>query len=532
MKLRLINSIIILFVTAQLVAAQTGVYIPEYGEIVAHNSDTIAIFSNIENNGRFGSFKGSVVNFYGSYWKNGFSALMPDQHFYNDSLAANGGRFRFINNPASLGEQYVDGGYNARLKTGATFPNLIIENANGLYLNKNDLKIRDTIQFNNGNIFLSNNTLTVGNNYPGVMSGYTDKKFVVTGKTVDGGFLLRESLSNPDGLVVYPIGVSADEYTPFAMQNHDSIPDDFYVRVFNNVYQKATYGSLLPDLHVNKTWNLHRRTDLHSNISLFLQHEESDEDEMFKLYRDSSYISLYQGNSNWDTTLPTGLIRRATLTTGTPVSGSFMNFRYFYGQLSSTNFLSVAAKLNNNSRARVHITLNAWRTTIRYVQANWFTYSEVNLDHFELQRRREEESAFSNIAIVPATSSGGGSVFQQQYSHVDDNLYDRYTYYRVKCVGRDGSITFSNTVAVPNFIRITVTPNPSDGKFRISIFGIRYPIRMQIVSAMGQLLHTQTVSDNTTINRSDLAGGMYFLTFFDPQNNNIVIDTKKLEIAR
>ncbi len=532
MKLRLTYSLVILIIATQMAVAQTGVYIPENGEIVAHKSDTIAIFSNIENNGRFGSFKGSVVNFYGSSWKNGFSAFMPDQHFYVDSLTPNGGQFRFINNAATSVEQYVDGGYNARLKTGASFPNIIINNPNGLYLSRNDLKVRDTMQFANGNVFLNNNSLTIGDNYPGVMSGYTDKRFVVTGEKVDGGFLLRENLSNSDGLVVFPIGVSTDEYTPFAMQNHDSIPDDFYVRVFNNVYQKATYGSLLTSLHVNKTWNLHRRTDRHSNISLFLQHDENDEDEMFKLYRDSSYVSLYQNTSTWDTTLPTGLIRRATLTTGAPVDRSFMNFRYFYGQLSTSNFLSVAAKNNGDLRANVHITLNAFRTTIRYVQADWFTYSEVNLDHFELQRRREEESGFSNIAIVPAMSSGQGLIFQQKYSYVDDNLYDRWTYYRVKCIGRDGSITFSNTVAVPNFISITVTPNPSDGNFRIGIFGVRYPIRMQMTSAAGQLLHTQVVSDNTTINRPDLAAGVYFLTFFDPQNNNIVIDTKKLEIAR
>lgn len=519
----------LLLLAAMYASAQTGVYIAAGADVAAYKKDTVSIFSDVENNGNIGSFKGAVVNFYGKKWKNGSTATFPDQHDYIDTLSPNGGVFRFL----QLGKnnQYLEGGYSIGWNRGATFPNLSLENINGLTLQAGDLKIRDTLNFSAGNIFLNSQNLVVGNGYPGVITGYSNQRFVVTGQSKIVGMLLREHITKGDGLVVYPIGTSAASYTPLALQNHDNIADDFFAGVFDNIYEKATYGSILNKPQVRKTWNLIKRNNTKSNISLWLQHNDQEQDAHFKFNRDSSYISYYTNNA-WDSTFPTGIVNPGTLTSGPAISNGYMSFRSFFGDLSSNNFFSVVTPKSVRDRSsNVGISFNAWRTDIRWVKADWFTYWEINMKQFELQRRRIDEDSFHTVAILPAKTADGSTILQQEYTTNDDNLYDNWTYYRVKGIGNDGMIYFSRVELVPNFIEIKPYPNPSNGSFSIYVWGVKKPMKLSIVSSVGQVVHTQTLNGSGTVNRKDLASGIYFLLFYDATNGSLLYK-HKIEIIR
>lgn len=515
--------------------AQSGVFIPPGADIMAHRADTISIFGNVDNRGRFGSATGAVVMFYGQLWRNTDGSRLPDERFYDPSLPANAGVFRFMQ-PVDTGPkmQYVFGGYSASGNSGASFPNFSINNPSGVQLaDLSDLSIRHTLHFENGHILLNGWNLAVGELSPGNITGYSDKSFIITGSTPYGGFLYRKQISAATGQTVFPVGTSAGSYTPLAIRSSSTTAGNFAARVFDNVYADAQTGDLLNSGRVLKTWHLMQaRPRPGDSTTVWLQHNPPEQDAGFTSNIDSSFVTRFNTPGGWDTVPPTGFTQPGTFTTGQPVVQAYIHHRKF--QSANNLFLSLLAPNKPPApRFSVSLLFDAFRKDIRRVQTTWLTLHEQNVRHFELERRREDETAFRTIAIIPPQTPTGTSQVNRSYAYADDNYYGNWSYYRLKTISRNGDSAYSPIRAVPNFYQITVSPNPNRGQFYVTLFGVRNLLRMEMFDMSGRLVgKTQISATNTPVNVPNLAAGMYFLVFYDTDNNNLVVDRQKIEIIK
>lgn len=509
--------------------AQSGVFIPPNSDIMVFKKDTVSIFGDVQNAGRLGSMKGAMIYFYGQHWRNEQNALIPDEYYYNDTLHPDGGTFNFSSHN---GPQFLFGGYNAGTKSGASFPRLQLANPDGLYLEDlSDTKIRYLLQFDSGHVFLNGWNLVVGHGSPGNIGGYSHHRFVVTGTAPGGGYLFREQLNSAEGDVAFPVGTAPGSYSPLTIRHNETAPADFHARVFDSVYTSAISGpALIPD-KVLKTWNIGGQ---HPEGSVFirLQHERQAEDTLFSYHRDSSYVSRFQP-TGWDTLPPGGITNPGTITTGTPQPQSYLNTRSFPDGIGSNLYLSKSAvPFPGESRSLVDLLFFAYRKDIRWVQTYWYTRREVNVQHFELQRRRELEDTFYTVQTVLPTVTDGNSIFAQYYDAEDDNFHDNWTYYRVKTLARDGRIFYSEVKKVPWFYRISVYPNPNAGIFRIDLFGVDKIIRMEMYDVAGRLKKTQLLSSQSNLINCNLSSGTYLLVFYDTANNDQRIGAQQIIILK
>ncbi|TWF39653.1 putative secreted protein (Por secretion system target) [Chitinophaga polysaccharea] len=528
-----LHMITCLLTGTQLCLAQTGVYVPPGGNIGVHAHDTVAIFSDVKNEGRFGSLKGSVINFYGSKWENSNDAALPDENDYNNTHQSNmGGTFRFLQvKGINIGVQHIYGGYSASGSTGASFPNLSIGNSNNIHLDDlSDLKVRYNLNFETGRLLLNGWNLVVGNGDPGTITGYSNKAFVVTGSQPAGGFLFREQVTPANDMVVYPVGSTTDSYSPITVKSNSSAPKTIQARVFDNVYQYGLSGDMNTSGYTLKTWHVKQDSGALNNVTVLLQHPEESETPAFSINRDSSYVTRLAGGVAWDTTAPSGVVAPGTLTTGAALRNNYINNRTFGDGGEVNTFLSLASF--NKVTSDVALFFEAYRETIRWVGTHWRTTKELNLDHYELQRHRENEDSFYTVARIAPHSLNGTSIGALDYNYRDDDEYDNWTYYRLKIYGRDGKIFYSAIKKVPWLIEITISPNPNNGNFTVNLVGIHHKLRMVTHDVLGRERDNRLLTSNHTfVSKSDLPAGLYILTFYDTEDSDRVVMTAKMVVV-
>lgn len=116
-------------------------------------------------------------------------------------------------------------------------------------------------------------------------------------------------------------------------------------------------------------------------------------------------------------------------TTGTITSNSISSFGAFtFGSMSATlplQYINLTAKRNDG-----------------YTLLKWKTEQEVNVDHFEIERRDNNE--FVKIGEAAARNL----LTPNNYEFEDPKYLDGNAYYRIKSVDIDGQTFFSNIVVV------------------------------------------------------------------------------------
>jgi hypothetical protein len=508
-------------------------YVPKNGQIFVHAPDTTSLFSNVLNDGSIGSEKGAVVDFQGTKWENNSGSQMPDESAAGTGITGTGGTFRFLLSPYNSGTQYVLGGYNVSVKSGASFPNISIENSAGVGLEDlSDLQVRHNLNFRAGNLYLNGWNTVVGYQDPGTITGYSPRSFIVTGTTVEGGYLYRSAVTDADSTLMFPVGTYDSSYSPAAIQYHGTVPTDIHARVYDSVFAQTVSGITNDTSYVLKTWDMGEDVNGAGSTDVWLQHELNDEGILFPFFRDSSYISKYN-TSGWDFVMPTGVANPGTFTTGGPLTDSYINHRLLSYGLGKTSFLSVSTEIYSSVPSAVDlIYFEAVRTTIRWVQTYWRTQMERNIKQFILYRRRQDETVYTPIDTVASQAVGGYSNSLLYYSFLDDDYYDNWTYYQLKIVGIDGRIFYSPVRKVPWFIEVDVTPNPSNGHFKIHIFGVHHELHFAVVDVTGRRLANYTIYHDDVVDINGLADGIYFIVFYDPTQNDAVITTKKVLVIR
>lgn len=326
-----------------------ALYLAPNATLYVNNKANLSVFNNVINNGTMGSVKGVTINMYGDRWRNGVTASFPDEWGVNNpnSFSGVGGAFRFFN---SSSPQYLAGGFSVTTKTGGAFPNLLVANPRGLYLDEGtDTHILGNLHFEDGLLWLNGNNLMVGKNNPGSITGYTENRFVATGNTPKGGNLYRAKLSSATGSVVFPIGTQAGSYAPVSIMFNTATPQDLHARVFDNIYRNATIGPTGSPASLQQTWNIGQENNTQVPSIVAFQHVVDREGPAFTAHRGNSYVSKYDFTERtWDTLGPSGLSNPGIYTTGPHIRGAFINTRVFT-ILGEDNYLTKTADTRTDS---------------------------------------------------------------------------------------------------------------------------------------------------------------------------------------
>jgi len=141
------------------------------------------------------------------------------------------------------------------------------------------------------------------------------------------------------------------------------------------------------------------------------------------------------------------------------------------------------------------VTFTGKRLDARQIQLDWTTTSEVNNDHFVIERTLNPAEGFQTAGSVKGQGNASANV---SYQFTDPNQETSYTYYRLKQVDLDGSFTYSRIIAIKGYsqeLTINAYPNPGTGKelaFIVSGTVKKESISIRIYDQRGNSIYQNT----------------------------------------
>ncbi|HLF63970.1 MAG TPA: T9SS type A sorting domain-containing protein [Saprospiraceae bacterium] len=191
------------------------------------------------------------------------------------------------------------------------------------------------------------------------------------------------------------------------------------------------------------------------------------------------------------------------------------------------------------------LSFNAQKFEERSAILTWSTVNEINTSHFTVERSINRLT-WQEAGKVKAAGENSAIL---QYQFIDQNVYDgrrasvRY-YYRLNIVDRDARaarsnievVQFSTNLAVAS---VYVFPNPSIDGVNIELNypedHIAVPAQILVYNGLGQLVYTQEVSENSTLefidfSKTNINSGAYSLQVMDQTNG--ILATEKIVVQR
>lgn len=304
-----------------------------------HPDANVSVFSDLNNQGSIGSYSNSVINFLGQRMTMAGGSRIVDESLSGTS--GMGGTIRFA---GSASVQYINTQISPSGNSG--FPNISIANSSNVILEGSDFVVRNSLIFESGRVILNNRNVQMLQN--GTINGYNQSRYFVTGSGVSGGSLIRKSAGASQGQLIFPVGTSTGSYTPVSI-NYSGLAQDIKVRVFDNVYDKATFGTPDNQNFVVKTWNVGLNSlDPNASMTVNLQHNSSEEGAQFASNKNSkAYVSRYSlANEKWDiiasSSLSPGIISSAGA-----VPNAYVSTRSFSGGLTQNEYFSKSVLSEN-----------------------------------------------------------------------------------------------------------------------------------------------------------------------------------------
>jgi len=153
------------------------------------------------------------------------------------------------------------------------------------------------------------------------------------------------------------------------------------------------------------------------------------------------------------------------------------------------------------------------------IQLGWSTYSEINIEHFDIERSTDGNN-FRQIGKVNTASGQLNS--NASYNYIDITAQRGTNYYRLAMVDNNGNYTYSKTIMVNVDIKgisvMVVYPNPFSKRVQIRVNSDKAEkVAINIINSNGVLMssqdaQTQVGDNNININKVDaLPGGIYYI---------------------
>lgn len=153
-----------------------------------------------------------------------------------------------------------------------------------------------------------------------------------------------------------------------------------------------------------------------------------------------------------------------------------------------------------------------------FIQLGWSTYSEINIDHFDIERS-SDGTDFRQIGKITASGDLAGN---NNYSFLDITAQRGSMYYRLAMVDNNGNYVYSKTIMVAVDIKgisvMIVYPNPFSRRVQIRVNCDKAEkVAINIINNNGALMSTQAAQtqagdNNIVITKVDaLPAGIYFI---------------------
>ena len=162
----------------------------------------------------------------------------------------------------------------------------------------------------------------------------------------------------------------------------------------------------------------------------------------------------------------------------------------------------------------------------------WNTYTEINSAFFEVQHSSNGNN-FETIANVYSQANNGNSSIPFNYQFIDNNPFEKNTYYRLKQVDKNGKFTYSKVISIKshnkNLELIDVYPNPIVNKnFTVSLSNLQKGnYNLTIANAIGEAVSSKLIAIqnsnevNTIAIENNFITGIYFIKITG-NNTNLV----------
>ncbi len=161
----------------------------------------------------------------------------------------------------------------------------------------------------------------------------------------------------------------------------------------------------------------------------------------------------------------------------------------------------------------------ASRANKRFVDLDWQTATEDNDKGFGVERRLDDETAFSDIGFVPSMAPGGTSAVPLSYSYTDTNSYSGISYYRLKQEDLDDRFVYTVIKAVSGSgnggVVVSLYPNPGHGQFTLRVDGTDHAYSVSITDVLGHTIRRIEAVGNSNVSVSGLPPGFYFVQLPD-----------------
>lgn len=307
---------------------------------------------------------------------------------------------------------------------------------------------------------------------------------------------MKRLVGNTD--IDFPVG-TASSYNPVVINNTGT------ESVFT-VGLKSTFDHPLSDATkaVDKQWEITAATP-GTNATLKLGWLDQNEGASFN---NSSDVAIIRHNgTNWEGTLATldgsGTVaspRRATASAFTE-----------YGIFGIQNYSTLPLKLLSFEGKSTSISERA------VAVLKWSTVQEINTKEFLIQRKTSDKD-FETIGVKSAVNQPGINY----YSFSDHSVEAGANYYRLKQVDINGDFTYSNVIALKSTLNnlISFYPNPVKNALTIQ-YGSGKPATIDIMGINGNKIHSQSITESTTISLSHLKPGSYILSLKSADNVSV-----------
>ena len=153
------------------------------------------------------------------------------------------------------------------------------------------------------------------------------------------------------------------------------------------------------------------------------------------------------------------------------------------------------------------------------IQLNWSTYSEINIDHFDVERSTDGNNFRQVGKIITESGQLNSNI---NYNYLDITADRGTNYYRLTMVDNNGNYTYSKTIMVNVDVKgisvMIVYPNPFSRRVQIRVNSDKAEkIAINIINSNGVLMstqeaHTRVGYNNIAINKVEaLPGGVYYI---------------------
>ncbi len=416
------------------------------------------------------------------------------------TLSLNG---KFASAPANVNfrgtaQQTISGSGNIRL--GSTADSVVrfrIQNNAGVLLQRNlDLNAA-FLDLDSGSLLLNGNTLTMGSSTLGFHGRATQLNGVVRGTGVLSRWVTTSATAFGDSSLfpvgsataTYPIWVAGTATTGGTVSLTSFAENNGVTNITPPFADAAPHGSVTVNQRLNHAWTLATTGLAGTNFSVRLASPVANSWVLDTL---AMRVTLTNGTAPGTSADGTGLVTRP-MATKTGVTAAQLNNTFYMGTATSINPLPVRfIAIDGKQQGKAN-------------QIEWTTALEINLSHFEVEKKLLYEKKYQAIGKIKATN--GNKV--TRYTFIDND--GGSAIYRIKAVDYDGSVDFSKELAlvVADKDVITISPNPVLDVVTIATDKMLTINSIEVYNTMGKQVPIKV--DGNKVLVDSFVSGVYYL---------------------